>query len=428
MFIQLAAGLALAAAAPAATYATHGDKRLAGLIEEALQNSPRVLQAFSEYQAARHRMPQATALPDPTISFTQFARSVETRVGSQQRLLALSQSIPGAGKRAARGQLASKAAAVSDELYRAERAEIVLSVKHAYYDLGYLDRALAASREDEALLEHFEEIARRRYAQGFGLQGDALRLQAQITRAIHGRQQLLGRRVELETTLNSLRDVAVDSPIAEVRLDELPALDLEPESLAEIGQGARPEVKAALLRIEEGEKRLHLARIRHRPDFAVGLTWGNVRARGMPFADMPVPSNGKDSYGVSVGLTLPLFRGKYDAGVREAAEQLAAARFAYRDSASGLASEIRSILFRLETIEGQLDLFKRALVPQAEQALRSTEAAYSNGTVEVTGLLDIRRMLLDVQLGLARLRADYLKAVADLERAIGSAVPEEVPS
>ena len=428
MFIQLAAGLVLAASALAATHATYGDKRLAGLIEEALRNSPRVLQAFSEYQAARHRMPQATALPDPTISFTQFARSVETRVGSQQRLLALSQSIPGAGKRAAKGQLASKAAAVSDELYQAQRAEIVLRVKHAYYELGYLDRALAASREDEALLEHFEEIARRRYAQGFGLQGDALRLQAQITRAIHGRQQLLGRRVELETTLNTLRDVAADTPIAEVRLDELPALDLERESLAEIGHGARPEVKAALLRIEESEKRLHLARIRHRPDFTVGLTWGNVRARGVPFAGMPVPSNGKDSYGVSVGVRLPLFRGKYDAGVREAAEQLAAAQFAYRDSASELASAIRSILFRLETIESQLDLFKRALVPQAEQALRSTEAAYSNGTVEVTGLLDIRRMLLDVQLGLARLRADYLKAVADLERAIGTAVPEEVPS
>lgn len=428
MFIELAASLALAATTPSAAFATYGDERLGGLIDEALRNNPRVLQAFAEYQAARHRMPQATALPDPTISFTQFARSVETRVGSQQRLLALSQRFPGVGKRAAGGQLASKAAAVSDELYRAVQAEIVLGVKHAYYELGYLDRALAASQEDESLLGHFEEIARRRYAQGLGLQGDALRLQALITRAIHNRQQLLSRRVELEASLNALRHAPSDTPIAEVRLDELPALELERESLASIGSQYRPEVKAALLRVEESEKAVHLARIRHRPDVSFGLSWGNIRARGTPLDGIRIPSDGKDSYGISVGLSLPLFRSKYDAGVREAAERLAAARFAYRDSAAELESEIRSISFRIKTIQGQLDLLERALVPQSEQALRSTEAAYSNGTIEVTGLLDMRRILLDVQLGLARLRADFLKAVADLERAIGSAVPEEAQS
>ena len=422
MFMHLVAALALAVAPPLQTYATHGDDRLEALIEEALQNNPEVRRAFADYQAALHRVPQATAVPDPSIAVTQFARTLETRVGSQQRMLALSQSIPGVGKRAAKGQLASKAAAVSDELYRAAQAEVVLRVKHAYYDLAFLDLALAASQEDEALLEHFEELARRRYAQGFGLQGDVLRLQAQITNAIHRRQQLLAQRVDLEAVLNALRDLPADTPVNEVRFGDLPALNLKRDSLAAIGRRERPELRAAFLQIEEREKSMHLARIQHRPDFTVGLTWGNIRARGAAADGVAIPGDGKDSYAISVGLTLPLFRGKYDAGVREAAERYAAARFAYRDSARKMESEVRRVSFRIETIDRQLDLFERSLVPQAEQALRSTEAAYSNGTVEVTGLLDIQRMLLDVQLGLARLRADYLKAVADLERAIGSGV------
>ena len=422
MFMHLAAALALAAAPPLQPYATHGDDRLEALIEEALQNNPEVLRAFADYQAALHRVPQATAVPDPSVAVTQFARTVETRVGSQQRMVALSQSIPGVGKRAAKGQLASKAAAVSDELYRATQAEVVLRVKHAYYALGFLDHALSTSQEDEALLEHFEEIARRRYAQGFGLQGDVLRLQAQITNAIHRRQQLLAQRVDLEVVLNALRDLPADTPVAEVRFADLPALNLDRESLAEIGRRERPELRAAFLQIEEREKSMHLARIQHRPDFTVGLTWGNIRARGTAATGMAIPGDGKDSYAISFGLTLPLFRGKYDAGIREAAERYSAARFAYRDSARRMESEVRAVSFRIETIEKQIDLFERALVPQAEQALRSTESAYSNGTVEVTGLLDSQRVLLDVQLGLARLQADYLKAVADLERTIGSGV------
>lgn len=428
MFVHLVAGMALAATTASGTYSTHGDKRLEELIEEALQNNPRVLRAFSDYQASRHRVPQATSLPDPTVSFTQFARSIETRVGSQQRMVGISQTIPGLGKRTAGGQLASKVAGISDRLYDGVRSDVVLRVKQAYYDLGFLDRALAANRLYEELLDHFEEIARRRYAEGVGLQRDGLRLQAEITRALQQGHQLRSQRVRLEAILNALRDAPADTPIAEVSLADLPQLELEVQSLLEIGRHERPEIRAAFLSIEEAEKMLHLARIRHRPDFNVGLTWGNIRAYGVRMADLPVPGDGKDSYGVSVGLTLPVFRGKYDAGVREAAERLNAARFAYRESATAMESDVRSIAFRIETIGSQLRLHERTLVPQVEQAFESTLDAYSNGAAEVTGLLEIQRLLLDVQLGAARLRADYLKAAADLERVIGSAVPKAVPS
>ena len=428
MFIHLACGVILAAATLSGPYATHGDERLKTLIKDALEANPRVLQAFADYQAARHRGPQEAGLPDPTVSFTQFARTVETRVGPQQRMLSVSQGIPALGKRAAKSQLASKSAEVQDEVYSAARAEIVLRVKHAYYDLGYLDRALAKTREDEALLGHFEEIARRRYAQGFGLQADSLRLQAQIMRAVHRRQQLLGQRVDLEASLNALRDVPADAELGEVFLPPLPDLNLERESLAGIGRRSRSEVRAALRRIEETEKLVHLARIRHRPDLTLGLAWGNVRARGAPLAGMRIPGDGKDSYAVSVGVSLPLFRRKYDAGIMEATERLSAARLAYRDSVSEMEAEIRSLSFRIENIARQIRLFESTLLPQAEQALESTLVAYASGTIEVTGLLDIQRTLLDVRLGLVRLQADYLKAVADLERVIGAAVPEEVRS
>ena len=177
-----------------------------------------MLRAFSDYQASRHRVPQATSLPDPSVSFTQFARSIETRVGSQQRMVGISQTIPGLGKRTAGGQLASKVADISDRLYDGVRSDVVLRVKQAYYDLGFLDRALAENRLYEELLDHFEAIARRRYAEGVGLQRDGLRLQAEITRTLQQRHQLRSQRVRLEAILNALRDAPADTPVAEVRL------------------------------------------------------------------------------------------------------------------------------------------------------------------------------------------------------------------
>jgi outer membrane protein TolC len=124
---------------------------------------------------------------------------------------------------------------------------------------------------------------------------------------------------------------------------------------------------------------------------------------------------------------LPIFRRKYDAGVLEASERFLAAREGYRDSINSVEVSIRSVGFRIQTIHTQIQLIETALLPQAEQALRSSEAAYSTGVLGVLDLLDSERVLLDVRLGLAQLRSDYVKSLTEMERAIGSAFPEVQP-
>jgi len=192
------------------------------------------------------------------------------------------------------------------------------------------------------------------------------------------------------------------------------------------GLGGRPEVRAARRRIESGEHAVSLARSRYRPDLTVGVAWGNVLGRrDDPGVAAPPLDNGQDQFSLTFGASIPVFRPSYDAGVQEANARLAAANEAYRDAVNGVALAVRSTAFGLRTIEGQLALFERALLPQAEQALSTTEEAYSAGVTGVLELLDSEDVLLDVRLGLARLRADYMKALADMERAIGSAFPEE---
>ena len=141
----------------------------------------------------------------------------------------------------------------------------------------------------------------------------------------------------------------------------------------------------------------------------------------------PPPGNGKDVYSVAVGVNIPIFRAKYDAGVQEATERFSAARQAYRSAVNNVELSVRTIGFRIETIDDQIALFARALIPQAEQALSSTESAYATGSIGVLDLLDGERMLLEVRLGLARLESDYMKSLAEMERSIGSAFPEEKP-
>ena len=410
--------------AATADHATLDDLRLKALIEEALARNPEIQAAAWHETAVREQIPTAGALPDPTLQLTGFAQSPQTRVGPQVSGVAVNQRLPWFGKRSDRAEATAVRAEIQHQVAGARRADVVRQVKVAYYELAYLDRALAITGEERELLEHYESLARARYSQGAGLQQAVVKLQAEITRVLARRQDLTRQRIDVESRLNALRDRPADVGMPDVKLGELPRVALDPDRILAIGRANAPEVKAAALAVDHDELGVRLAQRRYWPDLVLGASWGRVRARDdQPGRSNPPPDNGKDTLGLTLGINIPLRRGIYDAGVREAVARRSAAQESHRLALNGVDQAVRSTGFALTTIEAQIALFENALVPQAEQALRATEEAYATGTTGVLDLLDSEEVLLDVRLGLARLGADYLQALADMERAIGAPFP-----
>lgn len=400
------------------------DPQLDDLLARASERNPAVLEAFARYRAALQRAPQA-ALPDPELAFTQYARTPETRVGPQWSMVSISQRFPWLSKLRAQGQQKEKEAAVMAALYEARKDEVARQVRLAYWDLAYADQASAIASEDLEVLRHFETLAQARYSQGVGLQQAAIKLQAEITRGLNRLQTLRRRRVDLESTLNALCDREPSTPIGPAAIPDLPMLAPAPEKFYAAAKDNRPELAAAFLRIETEEKRIDVARKQGFPELRVGAGYNLVTQRGDPAGvAMPPAGNGKDVYSVTVGTTLPIFRRKYNAAVHEATEDFLASKHSYRGLWTQVQADIRSVAFDIETIQEQIRLFDSALLPQAEQALRSGESAYAAGEGGVLDLLDSSRMLLEIRLGLVQLRTDYLKALAELERAVGAPLAE----
>jgi cobalt-zinc-cadmium efflux system outer membrane protein len=405
-----------------------GDPQLQGYIAEALDRNPAVLQSFASYEAAVQRLPQVSSLPDPMVNLTQYLRSPETRVGPQTTMLTISQNLPWFGKLSDKEKVAAKDAAGTRFLYEAQKSEVVKQVRLAYYSLGFIDQALDITQEDVSVLERYETLARARYEQGIGLQQAVVKLQAEITKDKSHLEELRSQRVDLEASLNLLRDYPSTSPIEKVRLGARPKVGINLDHLYEMGKTHRPEVQAALLQIERNEKRIQLAHKNYWPDFTIGAGVTNVMDRSDPAGILnPPEQNGKNIYSFTVGVNIPLRRRKYDAALMEATQDEIASREGYRNVVNSLESSIRAIGFRIETLDRQINLFENTLLPQAEQAMNSTEAAYSTGTLGVLELLDSERVLLDVRFGLAKLDSDYMKSLAEMERAIGAPIEEIRP-
>lgn len=413
------ASCAYAGAAPAA---------LQELIDDTLQRNASLKEAVARRRAAEHRPVQEAALPDPQISATQYVRTPETRVGPQFTALSISQRFPWRGKLIAQQAVAESDVEVAEAAIDVNRAEIVQAITSAYWDLAYADRAAEIVEEDLEILRHFEALAQARYSQGIGLQLAALKLQADITRGLNRLQQLRRRRTDVEAMINALRDREPDTPIGRTQLPESDSLSLDLPTLYAAARNRRPDLLSAELQTQTEMRRLDSAHKQGMPDVTVGAGYTLVGERGdQPGIMIPPVSNGKDIYSLSVAFNLPIFRKKYRAGVDQASQNVVAAEHRYRALWNQTQAEIRASAFDVGSIEEQLRLFENSLLPQAEQALRSSEQAYATGGASVLDLLDSERTLIEVRLGLAQLQADRFKSIADLERAVGAPLSEVLP-
>jgi outer membrane protein TolC len=393
-------------------------------IRVALEDNPGLHAAFSRYRASLQKIPQVKALPDPTLVFTQFLRSPETRVGPQSNIISVSQKFPWFGKLDLKSQVAAREAAALYQLFAAKEREVAARVKIAFYELAYVDRAVSVLKEEESLLGHYETLAQARYSQGSGLQQGVIKIQAEITRILDRLKLLNQQRESLTSRLNTLMNRPPEQSIVLVHDIQPPEVELNLKRLYTLGEENRQELKATLARIEKSERSVELAKKDYWPDVSLSAGFINVKDRGDPagiFA--PPPDNGKNAFSLAVGINIPIWRDKYHAGVLQATEEAIAERSSYREFQNEMEFSIRDQVVRLQTLEEQLDLYDRVLLTQAREALRSTEAAYETGQVSILELLDSERFLLRTRLIRERYIADFLRALAELERAIGTRFP-----
>lgn len=404
------------------------DPRMEQFIREAFDRNPQLAQALAQYRAAIQKIPQVTALPEPMVTFTEFVRSPETRVGPQTYSLMFSQRFPWFGKLDLQGKVAVREASGIYEQYRALQRKLAAQVKNAFYELAYVDGAVEITNQEQLLLEHYEQLAETRYATGQGLQQGVIKIQAELTKILN-RQELLGQqRTTAVARLNTLRSMNPAEPVASIRLSDLmpadPAIQLNPDALYSTAEASRPEFRSVLDDIEKNELNAELAKKGYWPDVTVSAGMVNVQGREDAAGKAaPPPDNGKNVYSVAVGINIPLRRDKYRAAQLAASERVRAAQERYRSLLNEVKFDIRDQVNRIETLVRQMDLYERVLVPQTESALASTESAYETGQVGALDLLDSERVLLDIRLAQARLGADYMKALAQLELALGTRFP-----
>ncbi len=384
----------------------------------ALQNNAGLRAAFEQWLAALERVPQATALPDPQFTYTNFIEEVQTRTGPQNNRFQLSQKFPWIGTLKGRGNVATEHAEAQWWLVEKRALALTRDVKDAYFEYAYLAQALRIVEENLSLLKGLEPVVQRRVQTGAS-QGELLRLQVEIGKVENEFDSLGDRRPSVNAGLNALLNRRSDSLLPWPETPETEVAQYAVADLKKRLQEANPELKSLHYRIREAEERRTLARLSGYPDITVGLAYIDT---GGAVTSMIPSDSGDDPFSVSIGFSLPIWRHKYDALKRQERAAMNSAQALSVQREHDLIAQLELTLYKYDDAVRQISLYRDTLIPRARQALEVTEISYESGRAALIDVIDSQRELLFFEKSYWRAVSDYQQHNAALEALCGGAL------
>lgn len=361
------------------------------------------LRAFRlRYEAAVERIPQTAALPDPTLQVTSFVESVQTRSGPQKNAFTLSQRVPWFGKLSSREKTAAAEAEALWYAYQSQQLSMARMVSISFYEFGYTKKAIELTEENLKLLQSIEPIVEEKVKAGGDLNA-LLRLKVEIGKVGDRLQTLKQRQIAQSAGLSELLALPTSNVLDFPTWERPEPLELDFDALSARLEIDSPELQMLERKIASAEARREIARLESRPDFSIGVNYIQI---GDPALPSSFPDTGKDAWGVSLGVNIPIWSKKNKSTQTEALLQKQAGESEYTNRLNALQSQLKVSFSLLSDANRRLSLYGDELLELAAQAVENSRSSYQSGRAGILEVIDSERSLLELQLLYWRAAAD----------------------
>ncbi|MBL8023796.1 MAG: TolC family protein [Elusimicrobia bacterium] len=372
------------------------------------RDNPEIKAARERWRAFAARVSQAATPTKPRVDFERMdaPRGDHVWTDAGERNLVISQELPFPTTLYFMGQRARQEAKAAESAFHSKEHDVLSRAKQAYARLFLSHHAIEIFKEYVNLMGQFSKVAEAKYAAGKASQIDALKAQVELSKMLNELVTLQQEKEINEALLNTLlnrppgsllgRPIDPDPRPLAVSLSEL-----EAEAVI-----ARPDLREAAFIVDKSRTQVTLSRSDYLPDLML-----QYRQRNRV--------NGTDSHDAMVGVTVPLWFWKQGALVREARAERDMAQAEYQTLKNQTLFDVKSFLVKAQTAQRLVDLYQTSVLPQAEHALKITEASYRADRMGFLELLDAVRSLLQFRLEHYEHLAQFEQFKAELERVVG---------
>ncbi len=384
--------------------------------KEAMEHNPELRLMRQRVELARAGVTPAGALDDPSFMYRAWGTPMMQpwNVNQTQHMFMFNQTLPAKGKRELRYQAAMQDVEIAETDLEAKKIEIAAAARASYYELLRNNDELRLHDDQIALARQAVASARIKYTVGRVPQQDVLKAQIAITKLADHLVMFIQDGNLARARLNTLMGRDPSSPLEVAGgyggVSALPAVaDLQRMAIEN-----RPELKSIRTAIRQTETQVRLAEKNYKPDLNIGAG----------YMLMPAGSMSRNAYMAEISFNLPwLNRSKHDAVIRETQTRANVQQAQLELQKSMVFQEIQEAVIRANSAARLVALYRDTMRPQAHATLRAASAAYQTDQTDFLNLIDSQNTLIDVEYSYYRVLAEFDSRIADLERAIGTALP-----
>jgi outer membrane protein TolC len=322
----------------------------------------------------------------------------------------IQQMIPLFGKKGLMSDAALAGARMAEQTAVTAERNLRTDVKKTYAMIYSAQRRLDVNTENQRLLTQIVESARARYSVGLVTQGDLLKVQVELAKLQNERAGLEQELVKATSMMNALCGVPAATPIS--RVADVPVAKV-PDTLEDLMSRSmenRPELHGMNYELEMNNAELAASERERLPDLMV---------RGM-YKQMVA---GTDQWAAMFSINIPFApwaSGKYSGKIEENALATRATEQSTADMRNMIKAEVREMWAKTSSKWQQIERYRQVILPQTDQSLQSTLAAYETSRADFLSLIDSYRMVQMLKMDYFMLVGEYFANVAQLERATGS--------
>jgi len=396
--------------------AQEAKETLAEYLKIAAQNNPGLKAKFNDYMAAMEKVPQVGALPDPQFAFGYFINPVETRLGPQKATFGLKQAFPWFGLLGAKEDAFTEMAKAKYELFENSKSNLYFEVKTAYYNYYFMEKAIEITKENMEILRIFKNLSLVKIEAGNASIVDELRVELELNDLENQLALFIDSKNVFQTNFNNLinRDnsVRIESP-KELWQDDLPYENL---TLLDSIYSKNHDIKSIDHKLNAFVNQEIAAKKEGLPKFNLGINYIIIGENPNSTAS----DNGKDALLFpSVGVTIPIYRRKYKAMIKEV-QYLQASEIAKKEDKRNTLSTVFMNTYKdFNDSERRIFLNKKQ-TEIAKKVLDVLITSYSTNSKDFEEVLRIERQLLGYKLAEQKAIADKNAAVAFVNYLLGN--------
>lgn len=366
-----------------------------------------VVAARARADAAARRPAIVSALEDPQI--LPSIDHLPFMGGGADMSLTIQQSFPLSHIRGHRRDAAE--AEARRELAQIARVDldVELDAANAFWML-FESREIARIVDSQhAIAAQMVAAALARYAASTGAEADVLRAQLEVAR-LDGEQRAVSAEVRAsEIMLNTSLARPVDAMVPVLDASVSDAAPPPATQLARSALQSRPELRADRAEIARSEAEVSVMQAMYSPMAMVRTGPSYLMTDGLGWTLM-------------VGLSVPLWRGKLDAGVAEARAMVKVASADLETTQRMISGEGAAARERVAAIRERFLALRETIVPKASEVIAATLAAYSANKLPLVSAVEAAQALWLAQRELVMAHGELGLAWARLDRAIGQEV------